>query len=79
MAIRADIERSKREYVSSYYIAAWYALIGDNDNAFKWLNKAYEMHEDDLPLFRVEPCLRSIFSDVRSATLLRRMGLRQAK
>ena len=77
MAIKADIEESKREYVSPYYIGAWYALISDKDNAFHWLNKAYEVHEDFLPLLRIEPCFRSIRSDPRSADLLRRMGLPQ--
>jgi len=75
--IKADIERSKREYVSPVYIAGWYALIGDNDNAFKWLNRAYEVHDDWLPLLGVEPGFRSIRSDPRYADLLRRMGLPQ--
>jgi TolB-like protein/Tfp pilus assembly protein PilF len=75
--IKINIERSKREYVSPYYIAAWHALIGDNDNAFKWLNKAYEVHDDLLPLLGVEPAFRSIRSDPRYAALRRRMGLPQ--
>jgi serine/threonine protein kinase len=75
--IRALIERSKREYVSPYYIAIWYALISENDNTFKWLNKAYEVRDDNVPLLRVEPGLRSIRSDPRCADLLRRMGLPQ--
>jgi hypothetical protein len=45
--------------------------------AFEWLNKAYEVHDDYLPLLRVEPCLRSIRSDPRAADLLRRIGLPQ--
>jgi serine/threonine protein kinase/Tfp pilus assembly protein PilF len=73
--IRALIERSKREYVSPYYIAMWYALISENDNAFKWLNNAYEVHDDNVPLLRLEPGLRSIRSDPRLADLRHRMGL----
>jgi serine/threonine protein kinase/Tfp pilus assembly protein PilF len=75
--IRTLIERSKREYVSPYYIAMWYALISENENTFKWLNKAYEVHDDNLPLLRSEPGLRSIRSDPRCADLVRRMGLPQ--
>lgn len=75
--IRANVERSKREYVSPYYIAGWYALIGDNDNAFKWLNKAYEVHDDLLAYLGVEPAFRAIRSDPRYADLLRRMSLPQ--
>jgi adenylate cyclase len=75
--IRALIERSKREYVSPYEIAIWYALINENDNTFKWLNKAYEVHDDNVPLLRLEPGLRSIRSDPRLTDLVRRMGLPQ--
>jgi eukaryotic-like serine/threonine-protein kinase len=75
--ISANVERSKREYVSPYYIAGWYALIGDNDNAFKSLNKAYEVHDDLLAYLGVEPAFRAIRSDPHFAALLRRMGLPQ--
>ena len=53
----------------------WYALISENDNTFKWLNKAYEVHDDNVPLLRLEPGLRSIRSDPRLADLRHRMGL----
>ena len=72
-----DVERSKTEYVSPYYIAILYALIGENDNAFKWLNKAYEVNDEALPMMKVEPGLRSPRYDPRYADLLRRMGLPQ--
>jgi len=77
VAITTDVERSKRKYVSAYYIAVWYALLGDNDNTFKWLNKGYEMHDDFLPLVKADPALRSVRSDPRYPDLLRRMGLPQ--
>jgi eukaryotic-like serine/threonine-protein kinase len=77
VVIRARIERSQRHYVSPCNTAMWYALIGDNDNAFKWLDKAYEVHDDYLPELKIEPGLRSLRSDPRYADLLRRMGLPQ--
>jgi tetratricopeptide (TPR) repeat protein len=74
--IRVRVERSQRkQYVSPYYTAIWYALIADNDNAFKWLNKAYEVQDHSLPEIKIEPGLRSLHSDPRYADLLRRVGL----
>ena len=32
---------SQREYVSPYDIAVYYALMGDRDHTFEWLEKAY--------------------------------------
>jgi serine/threonine-protein kinase len=77
VAVRARLERSQREYVPPYYTAMWYALIGDDDTTFKWLNKAYEVHDDYLPELKIEPGFRSVRSDPRCADLLRRMGLPQ--
>jgi len=80
MVIRGRVERSQgQQYVSPYYTAIWYALIADNDNAFKWLNKAYEVQDHSLPQLKIEPGLRSLRSDPRYADLLRRMGLPQAE
>ena len=55
-------------------VAEAYALLGDKDQTFVWLNKAYETR---LGLFylKVYPPWDSIRSDPRYADLLRRMGL----
>ena len=57
-------------------IASLYALIGDNDNAFKWLDKAY--HERDgitLAGLKVDPAFKNLRDDPRFKSLLHRMGL----
>jgi hypothetical protein len=36
------LERSKRGYFSPFFIAIIYAGLGDEDNAFEWLEKTYE-------------------------------------
>ena len=77
VVIRVRIERSQRVYVSPYMTGVWYALIGDSDDAFKWLNKAYEVHDDYLPELGIDPGMRSLRSDPRYADLLRRIGLPQ--
>src|SRR5205807_7754761 len=35
-------ERSKREYIDAEYIAMIYVGLGDKDQAFAWLEKAYQ-------------------------------------
>ena len=35
-------ERAKREYVQSWQFAKIYAALGEKDQAFEWLEKAYE-------------------------------------
>jgi serine/threonine protein kinase/Tfp pilus assembly protein PilF len=55
---------------------AWaYAQLGDKENAFFWLNKAYDEHE--LLFIKTEPAYDVLRSDPRYADLLRRMGLPQ--
>ena len=34
--------KSRAEYISPYKIATYYALMGDRDQAFDWLEKAYK-------------------------------------
>ncbi len=58
-------------------IAAIYAGLGDNDQAFACLEKAYEQHDAKLVYLKVEPLLDPLRSDPRFAGLLRRVGLPQ--
>jgi tetratricopeptide (TPR) repeat protein len=69
--------KAKQRHVSSYSIATVYAGLGDRDEAFVWLEKAYHERSPGLTWLKVEPMLDSIRSDPRYADLLRRMGLPQ--
>ncbi len=70
-------ERSKRPYVSSYLIATIYAGLGDKDQAFASLEKAYEARSWYLTHLKLDPELDSLRSDPRFADLVRRVGLPQ--
>jgi Tfp pilus assembly protein PilF len=70
-----DLERSKREFVSPYEIADYYALLGDKRQAFRYLDKAYAARDRWLPLVKTEHDFDVLHSDPRYADLLRRMGL----
>jgi adenylate cyclase len=68
-------ELAKSKYVSSYQIAAIYAGLGDKDQAFVWLEKAYEERSDGLVNLRAEQRFDSLRSDPRFKDLARRLGL----
>jgi len=69
------LERSKHSYVAPYYIALVYTELGEKDQAFDWLEKAYEEREPYFNLFKVEPVFDSLRSDPRFLGLLKRIGL----
>ena len=65
--------RSKREYVTTYYIAGMYAGLGEKEQAFEWLEKGYE--EREVALAKVDPWFDPLRSDPRFQSLLCRMNL----
>jgi len=67
-------ELSKRRYVSPYSVAQIYAALGDFDQAFAWLEKAYKEHQYQLVYLKVDPALDPLRSDPRFQDLLRRMN-----
>ena len=70
-------EESKRKSVSPYNIAKIYEALGEKDQAFLWLEKAYAERDSNVTNLKVEPELDSLRSDSRYANLLRRMRLPQ--
>ncbi len=70
-------ERSRRSYVSPTIIAFIYIGLGEKDQAFAWLDKAYEGRDFILVQLKAEPTFDSLRSDQRFVDLLRRVGLPQ--
>jgi len=70
-------ESSKQGYISAYSIAAIHAGLGEKDQAFIWLEKAYEERSGWLIWLRAEPISDPLRSDPRFQDLLRRVGLPQ--
>jgi tetratricopeptide (TPR) repeat protein len=68
-------ELSKLSYVSPSSIAMIYTGLRDKDQAFAWLEKAYEERDAVMESLKVEPVWDSLRSDPRFADLLRRIGL----
>jgi serine/threonine protein kinase/Tfp pilus assembly protein PilF len=74
-SLSAQLEKSKREYVSPYGIASLYARLGDKENAFGYLEKAYFIRDDALTQIKDDSDFDVLGGDPRYATLLGRMGL----
>ena len=71
-------ELSAHTYVASYNVAIIYAGLGEKDQAFAWLDRAYKDRSyylaDYLP---TDARLDNLRSDPRFADLRRRVGLPQ--
>ncbi len=77
-AAKVLIVRRKTNPVHSYDIAWLYAVGGNKEEAFQWLNIAVQEHDDALVLgLKTDLSLDSLRSDPRYADLLRRIGLPQ--
>lgn len=66
---------AKQRYVSPYFIALVYVGLREDDQAFAWLQKAYEERHPYLILMNVEPVFDRLRPDPRFADLVRRVGL----
>ena len=75
--VLADLhDLETRRYVSPYTVAAIHTGLGDKDQAFKWLERAYEERDVWLMNLKVDPVFAKLRSDKRFQDLLTRAGLR---
>ena len=58
---------------SSWDLACSYARLGERNEAFNWLERAYSEHHGGLLQIRLDPDLNSVRSDLRYRDLVRRM------
>jgi TolB-like protein/DNA-binding winged helix-turn-helix (wHTH) protein/Tfp pilus assembly protein PilF len=75
--VREMEERAKKAYFPPYQIALVYAGMGEKDQAFQWLEKAYEERYPWLIHLKTEPRFEPLHSDPRFQDLVRRIGLPQ--
>lgn len=66
---------SQYQDAAAHQIAQACAYRGETDQAFRWLELAYELHDPGLLWFKTDLKLRSLRGDARYAELLRRMNL----
>ena len=66
--------KSQFSYVSPYLIASIYSALGEKDEAFKWLEKAYD-RRDGISYLVADPMMDPLRSDPRFAHLIQRLHL----
>jgi TolB-like protein/tetratricopeptide (TPR) repeat protein len=69
------LELSSHKYIPPYLMAYIYAGLKLNDQAFEWLEKAYEERSYVLVALKALPIFDDLRSDQRFIDLLRRVGL----
>jgi serine/threonine-protein kinase len=67
-------EKERNEYISPMHFAALYANLDNADEAFRWLEKAYEERNPMMPFLKIDSSLNSLRSDPRFDKLLERMN-----
>jgi tetratricopeptide (TPR) repeat protein len=68
-------DASKIHYVSAFDMAAVFAGMGENDNAFHWLEKSYSERESQMAFLGITRRMNGVRSDPRYSDLLHRMHL----
>jgi TolB-like protein/thioredoxin-like negative regulator of GroEL len=61
--------------IGRYEIALVYAGLGEKEEAFAWLEKAFVARDKGLTYLKIDPCLDPLRSDSRFQDLVRRVGL----
>jgi tetratricopeptide (TPR) repeat protein len=71
------VQAREKRYVSAPLIAAVSSALGDKEEAFRWLERAYAEHSGVLQWIAFLPEFRDLHSDARFPQLLRRTGASQ--
>jgi TolB-like protein/Flp pilus assembly protein TadD len=67
-------ETARKQYVCTFEIGSIHAALGENDEAFRWLQQAFKDRCDCMVWLKTEPWLGSIRTDPRYHELIRRVG-----
>ena len=67
-------ELSKKQYVTPYVVARIHVTLGEIDEAFHWLEVAYQQRAEWMVVLKVDPCLDNLRSEPRFQNLMRRMN-----
>jgi tetratricopeptide (TPR) repeat protein len=70
---KLDEEKPSGSY---YRIARLYARLGEKEQAFEYLNKAFDKRHSQMVMLNVEPAFDSLRDDPRFDELVRRVGLK---
>jgi hypothetical protein len=72
-------QTASKDYVSPLDFAFAYARLGQDDEAFRWLDKAYDDHVPGLIWLQQNSDLNRLRGDSRFQVLIKRIGLPEAR
>src|SRR6266852_1923354 len=75
----SQIKQSETEYVPPSFIADNYALAGDGDAAFQWLQKAIDEPDNYVLYLRIDPSFDKLRSDPRYQQFLKQLKLDRSR
>jgi tetratricopeptide (TPR) repeat protein len=75
-AIQELLEFTKQG-LGTWELALVYAGLGEKNQAFDWLERAYKTHDKGMCFLKIDPALDPLRSDPRFQELLRRMNFPQ--
>ncbi len=67
------LDVSRADHDSAYWVAQTFALLGEKDAAFKWLNKSVKLGNQNRPFFERDKRLDSMRDDPRWQELMEKM------
>jgi hypothetical protein len=76
---RAELDRllklSRERYVAALDIASVYASLGEKEQSFEWMNRAFEDRSTNLGFLAQEPAFDAMRDDPRFVALIERIGV----
>ena len=67
--------KGRESYVRAEFLAAAYGVLGDRDEAFRHLDRAFEQHSAGLIYLHLDPLYDSLRDDPRLSALVEKIGL----
>ena len=69
-------QNEQKPSANLYAMARLCAQLGEKEQAFEYLNKAFEKRQGQMVMLNVEPAFDPLRDDPRFAELVRRVGLK---
>ncbi len=70
----AALALAKSDHDMAFWVGEAYSQLGEFDLAFKWLNRAVKLGNENKPFYENDVCLEPVRNDPRFAELLEKMG-----
>ena len=67
-------QRADQTYMPAYFIAAIYGALDEKDQAFAWLQRAYDERDPQITYLLLDPFVDPLRSDPRFNALVRKVG-----